>query len=452
MRSNLVVFFAAAFWLVSIAVAAPVRSQQQEITPQQKAEEENATLIETHQKLREQVERLTDELIVLETQLADMLITLQARLAKHKEERKRLQQLVDTQQGHIQTLRQDIDHTRLALTKAQQTIDTLQQQLQSIRADNQQWQTRHAETRRALVEAQERLQSTETERAKELAQAQETYEQVTQQLETVVQQRKALGAEIAQSEEKVQQLEATRMSQEQDLTRLRQDTAQLQQTLTTTRQQRDKAQQEAQQWQQHTAATQTLTQLREELQRTSAEGTTLRQQIEEQAAQQARKAARTQALYNRVTDELKEAVQQRKVTVQQAPGRLTIRVGGEALFRPGRVSLRAESRKVLDKIATALQAFPGYHVQVEGHTDNVPMGGKARDRWPTNWELSAARAATVVRYLQEQGIAPDQLTASGSAFYHPMASNDTPEGRAQNRRIELTVLLPAASHESNVTR
>ena len=151
------------------------------------------------------------------------------------EERRRLQQLVDSHQGHIQTLRQDRDHTRLALTKAQHTIETLQQQHQSIRADTQQWHTRHAETRRALGEAQERLLRTETERAKELVHAQETHEQMTQHLATVVQQRHAFEAEIAQLKEKVQQLEASRMTQEQDLTGLRQGTAQLQQTLTTTR-------------------------------------------------------------------------------------------------------------------------------------------------------------------------------------------------------------------------
>jgi chemotaxis protein MotB len=81
---------------------------------------------------------------------------------------------------------------------------------------------------------------------------------------------------------------------------------------------------------------------------------------------------------------------------------------------------------------------------VEAHTDHGPMGGGTRNYWPTNWELSVARAAAVVRYLQEHGVAPEQLTASGYAFYHPVAPNDTPLGRAQNRRIEITVLLPEA--------
>jgi chemotaxis protein MotB len=117
------------------------------------------------------------------------------------------------------------------------------------------------------------------------------------------------------------------------------------------------------------------------------------------------------------------------------------------LFRPGAAVLRPESRDTLEQIVAVLQTLPGYLFRIEGHTDDVPISGGGRDRWPTNWELSAARAAAVVRYLQERRIPPEQLVASGYAFYRPLAPNDTPEGRAQNRRVEITVLpLPPAEH------
>ncbi len=80
-------------------------------------------------------------------------------------------------------------------------------------------------------------------------------------------------------------------------------------------------------------------------------------------------------------------------------------------------------------------------IRVEGHTDNLIIHGTFAKKYPTNWDLSAARAVNVVRYLQEQGIDPMTLSAIAFGEYEPVASNDTEEGRAQNRRIEI-VLIP----------
>jgi chemotaxis protein MotB len=101
------------------------------------------------------------------------------------------------------------------------------------------------------------------------------------------------------------------------------------------------------------------------------------------------------------------------------------------------VSLRPESRALLDKVATLVEEFPEADVRAEGHTDSIPVSSASR--WSSNWELSAARAAAVVRYLQDKGIAPERLASTGYSFYRPVASNDTPEGRAANRRIEITL-------------
>ncbi len=78
---------------------------------------------------------------------------------------------------------------------------------------------------------------------------------------------------------------------------------------------------------------------------------------------------------------------------------------------------------------------------MEGHTDNVPIGPAIIDKFPTNWELSTARATTVVRYLQERGVNPGYLSAEGYSEYRPVAPNDTEEGKSKNRRIEI-VLIP----------
>jgi chemotaxis protein MotB len=85
-------------------------------------------------------------------------------------------------------------------------------------------------------------------------------------------------------------------------------------------------------------------------------------------------------------------------------------------------------------------------VQVQGHTDDVPISGRLAERFPSNWELSAARAVNVARFLQERGVDPTLLSATGYSEYRPRAGNDTPEGRQQNRRIEI-LLGPHAPPE-----
>jgi len=93
-------------------------------------------------------------------------------------------------------------------------------------------------------------------------------------------------------------------------------------------------------------------------------------------------------------------------------------------------------------VVSILKDVKDKRIQIEGHTDNVPIVSALKKRFPTNWELSTARATEVVRYLQEQGgLDPKLLSATGYAEYQPVAANDTDEGKRKNRRIEI-VLLP----------
>jgi len=104
--------------------------------------------------------------------------------------------------------------------------------------------------------------------------------------------------------------------------------------------------------------------------------------------------------------------------------------------------IKPKGQEVILKLADSFRDNKDQNIGVEGHTDDVQIGAALLDRFPTNWELSAARATAVVRFLQEKGdIAPERLTASGFGFYRPVATNETPEGREQNRRIEI-ILVP----------
>ena len=116
---------------------------------------------------------------------------------------------------------------------------------------------------------------------------------------------------------------------------------------------------------------------------------------------------------------------------------LIIHIKDYALFESGKADLRPEARVVLEAIADEVGDI-GNHVMIEGHTDNVPIGTA---RFPSNWELSTARATNVVRYFVEaKELAPNRISARGFGEYRPVATNLSPEGRAMNRRVDIVIL------------
>lgn len=116
---------------------------------------------------------------------------------------------------------------------------------------------------------------------------------------------------------------------------------------------------------------------------------------------------------------------------------LIIRLTGRALFDLGKANLRKDAIPILNEIVKALKKIPN-QIAVEGHTDNIPIHTK---EFPSNWELSVARATRVVRYFISVGkISPKRLRAAGYGEYRPLYPNDTPEHRALNRRVEIVVL------------
>jgi chemotaxis protein MotB len=106
------------------------------------------------------------------------------------------------------------------------------------------------------------------------------------------------------------------------------------------------------------------------------------------------------------------------------------------LFPSGSAEIKPETYPILDKLYEILKDLPN-PVEVEGHTDSIPI---STEKFPSNWELSTARASSIVRYFIAKGINPERLKASGYADTKPIASNTTPEGRAQNRRVEVVIL------------
>ena len=124
------------------------------------------------------------------------------------------------------------------------------------------------------------------------------------------------------------------------------------------------------------------------------------------------------------------------VTVNRTDEFISIEINSKLLFSSASAELEYEGLPVLTRIARILSGFPN-HVQVEGYTDNIPIQNYI---FPSNWELSASRAASVVNYFTELGVDPVRMAAIGYGEFRPVAENDTPAGRARNRRVSLVIV------------
>ncbi|OPZ24090.1 MAG: Outer membrane porin F precursor [Lentisphaerae bacterium ADurb.BinA184] len=138
--------------------------------------------------------------------------------------------------------------------------------------------------------------------------------------------------------------------------------------------------------------------------------------------------------------EMRKALASKDVTISELQGKLTVNILDRILFDSGKAVVKPEGREVLSKIAEVLATVPDRQILVAGHTDNVPTSA-SRHLYATNWELSTARATAAVRHLVEQaGVDPQRVGAIGYGEFHPVADNDSDEGRARNRRIEIIIL------------
>ena len=169
-----------------------------------------------------------------------------------------------------------------------------------------------------------------------------------------------------------------------------------------------------------------------------AESAELEARVQEKESQ----LAELQSMQDELVSELEQEIADGQIQVRRLRGQLRVDMVDEILFDSGEATLKEKGQAVLKKVASVL-VNANRVVQVQGHTDNVPIKGRLAERFPTNWELSAARAVNVVRFLQEEaGLDPQSLSATGLSEYRPRATNDTNEGRQKNRRIEILLVPP----------
>jgi len=145
------------------------------------------------------------------------------------------------------------------------------------------------------------------------------------------------------------------------------------------------------------------------------------------------------AAKNLLAERLKQEIADKQVRLEMAERGLVITFVADVLFDSGKAKVRVEAMPTLDKVARVLdENLAGYSIGIEGHTDNQPIKYSG---WKSNWELSSARALSVLHYLvDEKDISGTRVSAIGYGEYHPVASNDTREGMQLNRRVEIVVL------------
>lgn len=174
----------------------------------------------------------------------------------------------------------------------------------------------------------------------------------------------------------------------------------------------------------------------------------LQQNLAATSTQLAARTAEVEQLrstYDGLVSDLQSEVASGRVQIEQLRDGLNVKLSQAVLFPSGSAQVGGEGAEVLGKVAHRLLELP-HRVLVQGHTDDVPISGRLAERYPSNWELAGARAASVVRILAERGVPPQRLAAVSLADTEPVAPNETPEGRAANRRIEIRLVpAPAAA-------
>lgn len=184
---------------------------------------------------------------------------------------------------------------------------------------------------------------------------------------------------------------------------------------------------------------QRISELRQKVGALETENGRLREEIAglQKAKEEVQKASQT---YEQLLDKMKSEISQGQVTISELKGKLTVNMVDAILFDSGKAEVKADGLAVLQKVVDILKTVNDKIIRIEGHTDNAQIRGSLTAKYATNWELSAARAINVTRFLQKQGLEPASLVAAAYGEHKPVYPNDSEEGKAKNRRIEIVLV------------
>ncbi|WP_300462791.1 OmpA family protein [Desulfobacula sp.] len=146
--------------------------------------------------------------------------------------------------------------------------------------------------------------------------------------------------------------------------------------------------------------------------------------------------SREKSLVENINQFVRSSRQRQNISTQILDGKIIVTIKGKALFNSGSAALNTTAISIFDEIIHILYDYPEYNINIKGHTDNIPISTPI---FPSNWELSAVRATTVLQYLVSKGIRPQRLTATGYGDVMPLIPNTSEANRAQNRRVEFVL-------------
>ena len=327
--------------------------------------------------------------------------------------------------------------------KSQAQTGELQQQLASLQQNfDQESSQRKAAEQQAASLAQERaaLEARSGELQSKLDRLEQEKGQLNSELGTVQGQIKDLEGKMASgsasAQEEIMKLQRHATELEANAARIAQEREQLRseqsQLTTSLEQERQRLKTEAEE----------KARLATEREQLKEEQSQLNARLEQERAAKEEEIRRLTKTQEELSRSLQDEIAKGNITIQQVRDRLTINMVDRVLFDSGQAQVKPAGLKVLKQVSDVLNKITDKQIRIEGHTDNVPISTKLQDRFKTNWELSTARATTVVRYLIDQGgVQPQALSAVGYADTHPIAGNDSEAGRSSNRRIEI-VLYP----------
>lgn len=186
---------------------------------------------------------------------------------------------------------------------------------------------------------------------------------------------------------------------------------------------------------------QSISELRRKVADLDAENAKLKAENESLVKAREEQVQKVSSTYENMIEKLKSEISMGQVTISELKGKLTVNMVDSILFDSGKAEVKRGGLEILGKVVSILKDVKDKSIRIEGHTDAVQISRALAQRYPTNWELSAARAINVARFLQDQGIDPGNLSAAAYGEWKPVATNDTAEGKAKNRRIEI-ILVP----------
>lgn len=167
----------------------------------------------------------------------------------------------------------------------------------------------------------------------------------------------------------------------------------------------------------------------------------LKQELAKQKTDEDQEIAKAKETYDKLAASLKDEIQKDKISIDQYRGVLTINIADEIFFDSGKAAIKKDSYDVLNRIGKIVKNLTDKEIEIQGHTDSVPIAETYRYKYPNNWYLGAARAVNVAVYFEDKlKIDPSRLEVLSFSKFRPLVPNTTPANKAKNRRIEIVLV------------